>query len=99
MHAIINGWRVDAAYLIGRRFEFVDNAAPDVTFISAKGEGSDEQIRAHALDGGSWWLPMRDVLTAVATGVLVEAAGAPFVNDRAVERPIWYHNVKGWGAK
>jgi hypothetical protein len=82
---LIHGWRVDAEYLIGRRFEWTNNAAPDVTFVSWKKDGGIEFIRAHALDGGCHWMPMLDVCAAIEAGIFVESAhGVPFTNDRSM---------------
>jgi hypothetical protein len=104
---LINGWRIDADYLIGRRFEFTNGFAPDVTFVSAR--SLDGAMRAHCKDGGKWWIPLDLVCVNIKAGVLVESeAGVPFTLTRdqvtngriaAEVVPIqWYHNVKGWGA-
>lgn len=77
-------------YLMGRRFEFADGSAPDVTVTG--GDVQRATVRMHGLDGSRADLPLADVCRAVTEGVLVESqAGVPFVLDRAKgdRRPAW----------
>jgi hypothetical protein len=79
-----SGWaaRVTADYLVGRRFTWMNGAAPDITFVA--GDGIDQpnpHVHAHALDGGKEWLPVADVKAAIMAGILVESDGVAFVNE------------------
>lgn len=68
-------------YLMGRRFEFADGTAPDVTITG--GDVRRGTVRAHGADGSRAHLAIADVVKAVTAGVLVESAtGVPFVLDR-----------------
>lgn len=82
----ISGRTINAEYLIGRRFTFVDGIAPDFTCVSGKDDGAT--IRAHATDHGAWWIPLDMIGQALAAGLVVESDGVPFVWERGeiVER-------------
>ena len=79
----VGGWTVDADYLVGRRFTYTNGSNPDITFVSAGEDGHGfDQVRAHRLDGRCEWMPISAVRMLMRAGILVEAAGVPFVNDR-----------------
>lgn len=74
----MSGWaeRITTDYLVGRRFTWTNDAAPDITFVS----GHDgDTVLAHCLTGDKKRLPLADVRAALMAGILVEADGVPFV--------------------
>jgi hypothetical protein len=81
----VNGWRINAEYLVGRRFEFARMASfPDLTFVAAN--DARDEVLAHAWDGTSSWVPVDTVAAVIAIGHLVESEhGVPFVNESATD--------------
>lgn len=81
--------KINAAYLVGRRFEWRPVSAsqdgaqrrlPDVTFVAA--DPDRNTITAHLYGGGRQVLNLTDVIDGVYAGSLVESElGVPFVND------------------
>ena len=66
-----------ADYLLGRRFEFADHTAPDVTITAFNPD--TERVRVHVLDGGKHWVSFSALYAAIFNGVLVESEGVGFV--------------------
>ena len=80
---MIHGWKVDADYLIGKRFAFVGIPnAVEFTCVSAKEVAGETHISAHSTDGACKFVLMSGIQKLLKEGMLVEADGPPFTNLR-----------------
>lgn len=64
--------------LAGRRFEYVDGHAPDLTVIA--GDPATQTVRLHSADGQRQTVPEALFVRALQQGVLVESRKLGFVN-------------------
>jgi hypothetical protein len=64
---------------LGRRFEFVDGSAPDVTVNSY--DMAHGTVRLHIVGGSRQTMPLTLFLRAVREGTLQESDKAPFCHD------------------
>jgi hypothetical protein len=69
-----------ADYLLGRRFEFADQSAPDITITGF--DPQQQRVRVHALDGGKQWVAFKLLYAAIFNGVVVESDKVGFVWPR-----------------
>jgi hypothetical protein len=74
---------VDLHEMLGRRYEFADRSAPDVTLVGV--DPKRKLVRLHALDGQRQTLPLPMFLSAVTRGALVESMLPSFVWDTPAE--------------
>lgn len=67
-------------HLLGRRFEFAAQAAPDVTLVAYDMKAGT--VRLHVLGGARQSIPLAKFIKAVNAGALAETPKRPFVHDR-----------------
>ncbi len=70
----------ESEWWLGRRFEFADKSAPDMTVVG--GKPKEGKLRVHSTDGTRAWLPWAELMAAVQMGILIESSKPPFVFDR-----------------
>jgi hypothetical protein len=64
---------------LGKRFEFADGSAPDVTLISYDVRAGT--VRLHCADGQRQTVPLHMFVRVLTEGALLESPRAPFVHD------------------
>jgi len=78
--------------LLGRRFEFADKSAPDVTLVA--GDPKEKTVRLHKLGGGAETIPMTMFAKALKQGALVESDKPGFVHDGSGQRAETAHRKR-----
>lgn len=75
---------IDPDFLLGRRYEFADKSAQDMTIV---GVDPEKGARCHSMDGTRAWIPLVEITTAINMGILIESAKVGFVLEP--ERQRW----------
>jgi hypothetical protein len=82
-----------ADYLLGRRFEFADQSAPDITITGF--DPQQQRVRVHTLDGGKqwWWNQTRWDLYGLDNRLAVDCVGWYCYGVYSLLFPTWTYTV------